>query len=78
MCPAADAARIHAHLTAAGMMTKPPFAAAPADILSAMRGDKKAESGRITLVLLRGIGQACVTRDVDENDLLEFLKQEAG
>ena len=78
MCPAADAARIHAHLTAAGMMTKPPFAAAPADILSAMRGDKKAENGRITLVLLRGIGQACVTRDVDENDLLEFLKQEAG
>lgn len=78
MCPAADAVRIHAHLTAAGMMTKPPFAAAPAEILSAMRGDKKAENGRITLVLLRGIGQACVTRDVDENDLLEFLKQEAG
>jgi len=78
LCAADVPARIERHLQAAGMMTRPPFAAAPADILAAMRGDKKNESGRITLILLRGIGGAFVSRDTDETELLDFLQQIAS
>ena len=38
-----------------------------------MRGDKKAEAGRLTFVLARGIGQAFVSRDVDEAALRGLL-----
>ena len=38
-----------------------------------MRGDKKAEAGRLTFVLARGIGKAFVTREVDERALGTLL-----
>jgi 3-dehydroquinate synthase len=38
-----------------------------------MRGDKKAEAGKLTFILARGIGQAFVTRDVDETALRGLL-----
>lgn len=75
LAPAADADRLQRHLSAAGMMTAPPFAVRAADILSAMRGDKKAQDGKLTLILLRGIGKSFVARDVDEAALLSFLEQ---
>lgn len=78
LCPPADAARLEKHFAATGLMSAPPFAASAADILAAMRGDKKAESGRITLILLRGIGKAFVTREADEGELLAFLQQVTG
>jgi len=78
LCPAADVARIETHLQAAGMMTAPPFEVLVDDIMNAMRGDKKSQDGRITLVLMRGIGQAFVARDTDEQELFGFLKQMTG
>lgn len=75
LAPAADADRLQRHLNAAGMMTAPPFAVRAADILSAMRGDKKAQDGKLTLILLRGIGKSFVARDIDEGALLSFLEQ---
>ena len=78
LAPAADADRFAKHLAAAGMMTKPPFAADANDILAAMRGDKKAQDGKLTLILMRGIGQSFVARDVDDAALLAFLKQVTG
>ena len=38
-----------------------------------MRGDKKAEGGKLTFVLARGIGGAFVSRDVDETVLHGLL-----
>lgn len=78
LAPAPDAVRLQDHLSAAGMMTKPPFTAKPEDILAAMRGDKKAEAGKLTLILMRGIGQSFVARGTDEAALLDFLKQVTG
>jgi len=78
LCPQDDVRQIETLLHASGMMTAPPFAVAAGDVLAAMRGDKKAQDGRITLVLLRGIGRAFVARDTDEHELLDFLKQVTG
>jgi 3-dehydroquinate synthase len=36
-----------------------------AKLIDHMRGDKKAEAGRLTFILARGIGKAFVTREVD-------------
>ena len=38
-----------------------------------MRGDKKAEAGKLTFVLARGIGRAFVSRDIDEAQLRDLL-----
>jgi len=78
LCPDADVQRIEAHLRGAGMMTVPPFMAGADALMAAMRGDKKAQGGQITLVLMRGIGQAFIARDTDEQELLGFLKQVTG
>jgi len=41
-----------------------------------MRKDKKVKDGRISLILVRDIGQAFVSREVADSDLREFLSQE--
>lgn len=77
-CDAGDAEKVKAHLDAAGMMTKPPFAVAAADVLEAMRGDKKNRDGKMTLILMKGIGRAFVARDADEAAVLSFLQTMTG
>jgi len=74
LCPPGDVARIKAHLTAVGMMTSPPFTAAAGDILSAMQNDKKSVGGKMTLILMKGIGRAFVQPDVEGAAVLSFLK----
>ncbi|MBO6729672.1 MAG: 3-dehydroquinate synthase, partial [Maricaulis sp.] len=39
-----------------------------------MRDDKKNQDGRITLILARGIGNAYIETNVDEEDLVAFLE----
>ncbi|HRI75387.1 MAG TPA: 3-dehydroquinate synthase [Alphaproteobacteria bacterium] len=78
LCAEGVPVRIENHLKAAGMMTHPPFEVDADDVLAAMRGDKKNDGGRITLILMRGIGGAFVSRDTDEADLHAFLKQKTG
>ncbi len=46
-------------------------------VLARMTEDKKAEGGRLTLVLARRIGEAFVARDVDAGRVRAFLN-EAG
>ncbi len=46
----------------------------PERLLAAMRLDKKAQSGRLRLVLWRGIGAAFVTGDVPDADILAVLR----
>jgi 3-dehydroquinate synthase len=42
-------------------------------LIEHMHGDKKAEAGKLTFVLARGIGRAFVMRDVDETRLRSLL-----
>ena len=78
LCAAEDVAKIKAHLDKAGMMTAPPFAVAAAAVLEAMRGDKKNRDGKMTLILMKGIGRSFVSRDADEAAVLSFLKTMTG
>jgi 3-dehydroquinate synthase len=69
LCPSEDAARIRNHLAAVGLPTgfehMPGRVWSPARLLDHMSRDKKVQDGRVTFVLLRGVGQAFVSRDVD-------------
>jgi 3-dehydroquinate synthase len=76
LCPAADAERVRRHLGSVGLPMR--LRAIGGDnrrswnaarLIEHMRGDKKAEAGRLAFVLARGIGKAFVSRDVDETAL---------
>jgi 3-dehydroquinate synthase len=43
-----------------------------------MAQDKKAEGGKLTFILARGIGDAFVAKDVDAGAVREFLIQEGA
>ncbi|MEI9888355.1 MAG: 3-dehydroquinate synthase [Rhizomicrobium sp.] len=68
LCPGQDADRFVRHLKAAGLPSSiadvPGARPSPDVLLEHMAHDKKAKDGRLTFVLVRGIGQAFVTRDV--------------
>lgn len=81
LCPAADAARVRAHLgtcglpvdlTAVGANARPGAGWDSAKLVSHMMRDKKVSEGRITFVLARGIGGAFLERNV-ELDRVEAL-----
>jgi 3-dehydroquinate synthase len=79
-CDAALAERIAAHLrraslptTALGFKEQLP---GPARLLEIMRQDKKASGGKLTFILARGIGKAFVERNVDDEIVLNFLKED--
>ncbi len=82
MCPPGDAARVSAHLAAAGfeihlpMLAGGPFRAD--DMLAAMRHDKKNSGGGLTLILASAIGAAQIVRGVDEAKLRAFLRHHTG
>jgi 3-dehydroquinate synthase len=80
LCPTADADRVRDHLGAVGLPVR--LRAIGGDnrrhwdaarLIEHMRGDKKAEAGRLTFILARGIGKAFVTRAVDEKALRGLL-----
>ncbi len=82
LCPAEDAARVRRHLAAVGLPTGlerlDNAALDPEALLHHMAQDKKALDGRITFVLLRGIGQAFLTREVEPAAVRELLTQAAA
>jgi len=67
-------------IAAAGLPTQLPQAGAfdAAGLVKAMAGDKKAEGGRLTLILAHGIGQAFVQKDADAEAVEAFLKGEGA
>jgi len=80
LCPMADAERVRYHLAMVGLPVRPRAIGGDnrrawdaARLIDHMRGDKKAEGGKLTFVLARGIGKAFVTRDVDEAALRSLL-----
>jgi 3-dehydroquinate synthase len=68
LCPPADVARVRRHLTNVGLPTVVAALATPdwtADSLIAhMAQDKKVQAGKPAFVLVRGIGEALVSREV--------------
>ena len=75
LCPAEDVARATAHLTEIGLPIQP-SGLDPEALLQRMRQDKKAEGGRIRLILTRGIGQAFLDEGVTLEELAAFLAAE--
>lgn len=76
-----DAQRVEAHFRTVGLPTRIAHIAGPdrpgADALLKIMGqDKKNTGGRLTLILVRGIGQAFATREVEASDVLGFLGRE--
>ncbi len=70
--------RVGAHLAAAGLPIRVadiPGAPGPdaATLMAIMGQDKKVRDGRLTFILVRGIGAAFVSRDVEAATVQEFL-----
>lgn len=49
-----------------------------ASLLEYMKHDKKAEEGKLTLILAKGIGQSIIDKTIQDVDVLEFLKAETA
>ncbi len=82
LCSDEDAARAEAAIAAAGLPTRLDDIAGgrfPAERLVAhMAQDKKAEAGRLTFILARGIGEAFTAKDVDPEAVRDFLIAEGA
>ena len=79
-CPPGDAERVAGAVAAAGLPTRlAEVGSFDADaLLKRMAGDKKAEGGRLTLVLARGVGEAFVQKGVDREGVGAFLRKEGA
>jgi len=82
-CPPGQQERVRAHLLAAGLpVAIRDLAAAgralpePDELIAHMMQDKKVSRGRLTFVLVREIGAAFTTSDVDLDDLKRLLAEE--
>jgi 3-dehydroquinate synthase len=78
-CSTDTAARIRRHLAAIGLPTdlaqKLGGRFSPKQVLEPMQKDKKVKDGRLTLILVRGIGEAFIVQDVAPALLEEFLAE---
>ncbi|MDX2157509.1 MAG: 3-dehydroquinate synthase [Hyphomicrobiaceae bacterium] len=83
LAPSGTAEIVARHLAAAGLPTRVgqiPGSARPtaAELLRLMAQDKKVRAGRLTFILVRGIGDAFISREVDAATLTTFLEQETS
>ena len=80
LCAPGTAERVASHLKSVGLPVHvsqisgelPP----PATLLDIMRQDKKAQGGRLTFILTKGIGEAFIAKDVADHDVLDFLTED--
>jgi 3-dehydroquinate synthase (EC 4.2.3.4) len=77
-----DLGRVEALVARCGLPTRPPDGMTPEDFRRLMARDKKVAAGRLRLVLLRTLGEACVTADFDpaqmDGTLKHFCRQAAA
>ena len=78
-CPAADAARVEAHLAAMGLpsdlrVLNRRFSAG--GLVTQMRRDKKMRDGALHFVLVRGVGEAFTSADVPAEAVVELLRDD--
>jgi 3-dehydroquinate synthase len=71
--PDADTARLRALLEAFALPTQVPSGHAATALLDLMRLDKKAASGKLKLILWRGIGRAEIASGVPDDAIIEVL-----
>lgn len=80
LCPPGTAQRAENHLKAVGLPTRingiPGGKADAAELLALMGQDKKVKAGRLTFIMVRGIGEAFVTRDIEPDTVMDFLARE--
>jgi 3-dehydroquinate synthase len=77
LCAAEDVARVAAHFAETGLPTQP-IGLDPRALLERMLQDKKADGGRIRLVLAEGIGRAFLHDGIAPEALAAFLADETG
>ena len=78
ICPAADLERVLMHYRAIGLPTSPVDVRPNWDIEALCEHftrDKKTEAGKLTFILLRGIGKAFITQEVNVGLLRDTLAQ---
>jgi 3-dehydroquinate synthase len=77
LCSDADTQRVVRHFQAVGLPTRIAEAAAIApsvdDLVGLIGQDKKVQRGRLTFILVRGIGESFIATDVTEAELRAFL-----
>ena len=80
LCEGGVADRVAQVISAAGLPARLADAGAFCTdaLVDRMAGDKKAEGGRLTLILARAIGDAFVDKAVDRGTLAAFLKTEGA
>lgn len=80
LCPRGTAERVSRHMKAVGLPTRIadiPGGNADSDELVRLMGqDKKVRDGRLTFILVRGIGEAFISRDIEEAQVRAFLAAE--
>lgn len=80
LCAPGTAQRVAAHFAQIGLPTK--LSDIPGDktdadtLLKLMAQDKKVRDGKLTFILVRGIGEAFVARDMDAGRVRAFLERE--
>ena len=70
---AEEAGRVEAIMARAGLPAALPDDLDPGRMLDLMGYDKKIRSGRLRLVLMRGLGDAVLSEDFDQGALRETL-----
>jgi 3-dehydroquinate synthase len=86
MMAPSDATRISSHLAAAGLPTRLQDIAGFAQegignadsLMALMAQDKKVKRGRLTFILLKALGQAVITSEVEPGTVHEFLVRKIG
>lgn len=77
LCSAADVARLKAHLSSLGMPVD--LSGLPCEdwtaqlLMKHMMKDKKVKNGKVTFILVRGIGEAFMSSDVSDDSLESYL-----
>jgi len=79
LLPTNDAGRVAHHLAAVGLPTRlsdvPALRTTADALMKLIAQDKKVQRGKLNFILVRGIGQAFVARDIDPAQVREFLEQ---
>jgi 3-dehydroquinate synthase len=80
LCAPGTALRVIKHLKSVGLPTHasqiPGQLPPPATLLDIMRQDKKAQGGKLTFILVKGIGESFIAKDVADNEVLDFLTED--
>jgi len=82
LCPAEDAARVRRHLAAVGLPTGAqilgPAGRNAGRLIDHMRQDKKVKDGRVTFILVGGIGKSFIAHDVELDEVRRMLDAAAA